>query len=63
MKRTGEGMRQNNGISQTMEFIRENAMALEKGSRSVITNMGERFLQILSETAARSNSGLGCALR
>jgi hypothetical protein len=59
MKRTGEGMRQNNGINQIIEFIRENALALEKGSRPVITSKGERFLQMLSETAARSNPGSG----
>jgi hypothetical protein len=59
MKRTGEGMRQNNK-KQIIEFIRENALVLEKGSRPIITGKGERFLQILSETTtARSNSGLG----
>jgi hypothetical protein len=59
MKRTGEGMRQTNGIKQIIEFIRENALALEKGGRPVITSKGERFLQILSETTARPNSGSG----
>jgi hypothetical protein len=59
MKRTGEGMRQNNGIKRTIESIRENALALEKGSRPVITSKGGRFLQILGETTSRSNSGLG----
>jgi hypothetical protein len=58
MKRTGEGMPQNNGIDQIVEF-RENAIALEKGSRPVTTSKGEWFLQMLSETAARSNSGSG----
>ncbi|HVC27455.1 MAG TPA: hypothetical protein VND40_04785 [Nitrososphaerales archaeon] len=62
MKRTGEGMRQNNGINQIIEFIRENALALEIGSNPVITSKGERFLQILSETATRSNSGLSGVL-
>ena len=52
-------MRQNNGIKQIIESIRENALALEKGSSPVIIGKGERFLQILSETTARSNSGLG----
>ena len=52
-------MRQNNGINEIIEFIRENALALEKGSRPVITSKGERFLQMLSETASKSNSGLG----
>jgi hypothetical protein len=59
MKRTGEGMRQNNGTNQTNEFIRENALVLEKSSRPVITSKGERFLQMLSETTAPSNTGLG----
>jgi hypothetical protein len=63
MKRAGEGMRQNNGLNQIIEFIRENALALEIGSRPVITSKGERFLQTLSETAARSDSGLSGALR
>jgi len=52
-------MRQKNGINQIIEFIREKALALEKGSRPVITSNGERFLRIRSETTARSNSGLG----
>ncbi len=55
-------MRQNNGINQIIEFIRENALALEIGSNPVITSKGERFLQILSETATRSNSGLSGVL-
>jgi hypothetical protein len=59
MKRKGEGMPQGNGINQIIEFIRDNALALEKGSRPVITSKGERFLQILGETTAQSNSGLG----
>jgi hypothetical protein len=59
MKRTGEGVRQNNGINEIIEFIRENALVLEKGNRPVITSKGERFLQMLSETASQSNSGLG----
>jgi hypothetical protein len=52
-------MRQNNGINQIVESIRENGLALEKGSRPVITGKGGRFLQILCETTVRSNSGLG----
>jgi hypothetical protein len=52
-------MHQKNGINQIVESIRENALALEKGSRPVNTSKGERFLQMLSETAARSTSGSG----
>jgi hypothetical protein len=62
MKRTGEGVRQNNGINQVIEFIRENALAQEIGSRPVITSKGESFLQMLSEAATGSNSGLSGAL-
>jgi len=58
MKRAGEGMYQNNGINQTIEFIRVNALAQVIGSKPVITSRGERFLQELSLTATRSNSGL-----
>jgi len=52
-------MRQNNGINQIIELVRENGLALAKGSKQIITCKGERFLQTISETAARSNSGLG----
>jgi hypothetical protein len=52
-------MHQNNGINQIIEFIRENALAQEIGSTPVITSKGEQFLQSLSETTARSNSGSG----
>jgi len=62
MKRTGEGVHQNNGIIQIIEFIRENALAREIGSQPVITGKGERFLQQLSETASRSTSGSSGAL-
>jgi hypothetical protein len=62
MKRTGEGVYQNSRINQTIEFIRENALAQEIGSKPVITSKGERFLQELSETATRSNSGLSGGL-
>jgi hypothetical protein len=58
MKRTGETTRQNSGDNQTIEFIRENALALEIGSRPFITSKGERFLQTLSETTTRTSSGL-----
>jgi hypothetical protein len=58
MKRAGERMYQNNGINQIFEFIRVNALALETGSKPVITSRGERFLQELSIVAARSNPGL-----
>jgi hypothetical protein len=47
MKRTGERMRQSNGINRSSNSL-ENGLALEKG---------RRFLQMLSETAARSDSG------
>jgi hypothetical protein len=52
-------MRQNNGINQIVESIRENGLTLERGSRPVSAGKGERFQQILSQTAARSNSGVG----
>jgi hypothetical protein len=61
MKNTGEGMRHNNGINQTIEFIRENALAREIDSRPVITGRGERFLQELGENAGRLSSGSGSA--
>jgi hypothetical protein len=51
-------MYQNNGINQTTEFIRENAIAQVIGSRPVNTGRGERFLQGLGMTAKRPNSGL-----
>jgi hypothetical protein len=51
-------MYQNNGINQIFEFIRVNALALDLGSRPVITSRGERFLQELSLTATRPNPGL-----
>ena len=55
-------MRQDNGINQIVEFIRKNALALEKGSnRPVINSKGEWFLQVLIKTTSRSNSGLGVA--
>jgi hypothetical protein len=62
MKRTGESVYQSSGINQIIEFIRSNALAEDIGSRPVITSKGEQFLQILSHTAARSNSGMSGAL-
>ena len=59
MKRTGEGVHQNNGIKHTIEFIRQNALAREIGNQPVITSRGERFLSELSSTVTRPNSGLG----
>jgi hypothetical protein len=49
---------QNNGIDHTIEFIRENALARVIDSRPTITSRGERFLQELSESAIKSDSGL-----
>ena len=48
-------MYQNNKLS---EFIRENSLATQIGGKPVITGRGERLLQELSMTAARSNSEL-----
>ncbi len=62
MKRIGEGMHQNNGINQIIEFIRENALAQEIDSKPVITKRGESFLQELNKTAALPNSGLSGVL-
>jgi hypothetical protein len=63
MKRTGEGVYQNNGINQIIEFIRENALAQVIGNQPVITSKGEVSAGAESDGNTVDFGLVGCVLR
>jgi hypothetical protein len=63
MKKKDESMHQHNETNRAIDFIRENALALEIDSRAVITGRGEQFLHEAREASRRPSLGLTGDLR